>query len=147
LFTGLIIEDIQLSGVLDEERTFNMLVSRVACIGKLRHKNIGYSGPLSRQLLSFRSLISTVRATLRDLIEVVLAGLLLSGDADRDRKDWTEMGSKYTTFRNSSEEVGSHTLDFPSSTTMTVVLGLQFEPTWMIFSIRTIQRHQRLGPR
>lgn len=147
MFTGLIIEDIQLSGVLDEERTFNMLVSRVACIGKLRHKNIGYSGPLSRQLLSFRSLISTVRATLRDLIEVVLAGLLLSGDADRDRKDWTEMGSKYTTFRNSSEEVGSHTLDFPSSTTMTVVLGLQFEPTWMIFSIRTIQRHQRLGPR
>lgn len=78
----------------DEERTFNMLVSRVACIGKLRHKNIGYSGPLSRQLLSFRSLISTVRATLRDLIEVVLAGLLLGGDADRDRKDWTEMSTK-----------------------------------------------------
>ena len=148
MFTGLIIEDVQLSGVLDEERTFNMLVSRVACIGKLRHKNIGYSGPLSRQLLSFRSLISTVRATLRDLIEVVLAGLLLGGDADRDRKDWTEMSTKYATFfHNSSKEVGLRTTDFLSSMTMTVVLELQFEPTWMIFSTRITQHHQRLEPR
>lgn len=72
-----------------------MLVSRVACIGKLRHKSIGYSGPLSRQLLAYRSLVCAVRAALRDLIEVVLAGLLLSGEADRDRKDWTEMSVKY----------------------------------------------------
>ncbi|KAL2011533.1 hypothetical protein VTN00DRAFT_4251 [Thermoascus crustaceus] len=78
----------------DEDKKFNMLVSRVACIGKLRHKSIGYSGPLSRQLLSYRSLVCAVRATLRDLIEVVLAGLLLSGEADRDRKDWTEMSVK-----------------------------------------------------
>ncbi|KAJ9352489.1 hypothetical protein DTO280E4_7828 [Paecilomyces variotii] len=78
----------------DEDKQFNTLVSRVACIGKLRHKSIGYSGPLSRQLLYYRSLISAVRETLRDLIEVVLAGLLLSGDADRDRKDWTEMSVK-----------------------------------------------------
>lgn len=69
-----------------------MLISRVACIGKLRHKNIGYSGPLSRQLLSYRSLITEVRTTLRNLIEIVLVGLLLSGDATRDRSDWTELG-------------------------------------------------------
>ena len=72
-----------------------MLVSRVACFGKLRHKPIGYSGPLSRQFLSFRSLIHAVRSTLRVLIEVVLAGLLLSGEADRDRNDWTELGLRY----------------------------------------------------
>lgn len=78
----------------DEDKKFNMLVSRVACIGKLRHKSIGYSGPLSRQLLAYRSLVCAVRAALRDLIEVVLAGLLLSGEADRDRKDWTEMSVK-----------------------------------------------------
>ncbi|KAL1966789.1 hypothetical protein VTN77DRAFT_3754 [Rasamsonia byssochlamydoides] len=78
----------------DEEKTYNMLVSRVACIGKLRHKSIGYSGPLSRQLLSFRSLVSAVRSTLRDLIEVVLAGLLLSGEADRDVNSLTEMSVK-----------------------------------------------------
>ncbi|KAL1980154.1 hypothetical protein VTN96DRAFT_4585 [Rasamsonia emersonii] len=78
----------------DEEKTYNLLISRVACIGKLRHKNIGYSGPLSRQLLSFRSLVSAVRSTLRDLIEVVLAGLLLSGEADREITSLTEMSVK-----------------------------------------------------
>lgn len=72
-----------------------MLVSRVACIAKLQHKPIGYSGPLSRQLLCYRSLIAEVRSALRNLIEVVLAGLLLSGDAQRDRKDWAELGIKY----------------------------------------------------
>lgn len=72
-----------------------MLVSRVACITKLQHKSIGYSGPLSRQLLCYRSLIAEVRSTLRNLIEVVMAGLFLSGEADRDRNDWTEMSMKY----------------------------------------------------
>jgi hypothetical protein len=75
-----------------------MLVSRVACIAKLQHKNIGYSGPLSRQLLCYRSLISEVRHALRNLIEVVLTSLLLSGDADRDRNDWTEMTIKYVAY-------------------------------------------------
>ncbi|KAJ6139665.1 XPG N-terminal [Penicillium samsonianum] len=78
----------------EDDKTFNMLVSRVACVAKLQHKSIGYSGPLSRQLLCYRSLISEVRSALRNLIEVVLAGLLLSGDADRDRNDWTEMAIK-----------------------------------------------------
>ncbi|KAJ5932368.1 hypothetical protein N7516_006857 [Penicillium verrucosum] len=78
----------------EDDKTFNMLVSRVACVAKLQHKSIGYSGPLSRQLLCYRSLISEVRSALRNLIEVVLTGLLLSGDADRDRNDWTEMAIK-----------------------------------------------------
>ncbi|QQK44121.1 Posttranscriptional regulation nuclease (Mkt1), putative [Penicillium digitatum] len=78
----------------EDDKTFNMLVSRVACVAKLQHKSIGYSGPLSRQLLCYRSLISEVRSALRNLIEVVLASLLLSGDADRDRNDWTKMAIK-----------------------------------------------------
>ncbi|KAJ5488996.1 hypothetical protein N7539_003886 [Penicillium diatomitis] len=78
----------------EEDKTFNMLVSRVACIAKLQHKPIGYSGPLSRQLLCYRSLICEVRTALRNLIESVLVSLLLSGDADRDRKDWVELGVK-----------------------------------------------------
>ncbi|KAJ5327329.1 XPG N-terminal [Penicillium brevicompactum] len=78
----------------EEDKTFNMLISRLACIAKLQHKSIGYSGPLSRQLLCYRSLISEVRSTLRNLVEVVLASMLLSGDADRDRDDWTELAIK-----------------------------------------------------
>ncbi|KAK2767003.1 hypothetical protein FQN54_006320 [Arachnomyces sp. PD_36] len=67
----------------DKDQTFNLMVSRVACIGKLRHKDIGYSGPLSRQLLSYRSLISVVRSTLRELMEVILVGMFLGGEAAR----------------------------------------------------------------
>lgn len=36
-----------------------------------------------------------MRSTLRDLVEVILASLLLSGDADRDRKDWPSLSLKY----------------------------------------------------
>ncbi|KAJ5433062.1 uncharacterized protein N7458_012218 [Penicillium daleae] len=78
----------------EEDKTFNMLVSRVACIAKLQHKPIGYSGPLSRQLLCYRSLVSEVRTSLRNLIEIVLASLLLSGEVSRDRKDWVELAVK-----------------------------------------------------
>ena len=78
----------------DDDKTFNTLISRVASIGKLRHKSIGYSGPLSRELLCFHSLIFEVRSTLRDLVEVVLAGMLLSGNVDRDRDDWAELSVK-----------------------------------------------------
>lgn len=46
-------------------------------------------------MLCYRSLISEVRATLRQLIEIVLAGIFLNGDADRDRKDWTELSIGY----------------------------------------------------
>ncbi|KAJ5893497.1 hypothetical protein N7495_005188 [Penicillium taxi] len=78
----------------DNDKAFNNLVSRVACIGKLRHKNLGYSGPLSRQLLNYRSLISEVRTALRSLIEVVLTSLMLCNDVERDREDWSELAVK-----------------------------------------------------
>ncbi|KAK2744408.1 hypothetical protein FQN57_004305 [Myotisia sp. PD_48] len=75
----------------DEEKQFNLLVSRVACLGKIQHKPIGYSGPLSRQLLSFRSLVSAVRSTLRDQIEVILVTMFLNGEVNRARDDYTEL--------------------------------------------------------
>lgn len=78
----------------DDDKKYNLLISRVSCIAKLQHKPIGYSGPLSRQLLCYRSLISEVRAALRNLIEVILTGIFLNGDAERDRKDWTEISVK-----------------------------------------------------
>lgn len=76
----------------EEDKRNCLLVSRVACLGKLRHKPIGFTGPLSRNLLAFHSFIYVVRQSLRDLVEMVLANLLLNGDADRDRTDWTDLG-------------------------------------------------------
>jgi hypothetical protein len=64
---------------------------------------------LSRQLLCYRSLISEVRSALRNLIEVVLASLFLSGDADRDRNDWTEMAIKYVPHDGTTHGIFSNT--------------------------------------
>jgi hypothetical protein len=74
-----------------------MLVSRVAVLGKLHHKPTGYSGPLSRQLLAYRSMVSEVRAGLRDLIEMSLLSLFLGDDneVERDRDDWMTITLRY----------------------------------------------------
>lgn len=126
-----------------------MLVSRVACIAKLQHKSIGYSGPLSRQLLCYRSLISEVRHALRNLIEVVLTGLLLSGDADRDRKDWTEMSIKYVTYypQRKSETILILCLDYLLLMIMTAASESPSAPTWTISPCKQIPPHPRLGRR
>ncbi|KAI9860754.1 MAG: hypothetical protein M1813_005677 [Trichoglossum hirsutum] len=70
-----------------------LLISRVASLGKLRHKPIGFTGPLSRNHLAYHSMISAVRNSLRDLIEMTIASLLLHGDAEREgRSDWLDLG-------------------------------------------------------
>lgn len=78
--------------VQDQILRHMFLVSRVACLGKFQHKQIGFTGPLSRQLLGYHSMIAAVRNSMRDLVEVCLTTLLLNGDADRDRPDWYELG-------------------------------------------------------
>ena len=127
-----------------------MLISRVACIAKLQHKSIGYSGPLSRQLLCYRSLVAEVRTTLRNLIEVVLAGLLLSGDADRDRDDWSEMGIKYVFALH--ELIGLNILIHASIgylllMIMTAASVSPFAPIWMTFPSRQTLPRPRLVPK
>lgn len=72
-----------------------MLVSRVACLGKISHEQKAYSGPLSRHLLAYQSIISNVHTTLRDLIEMILVGMFLEGLVDRDRDDWVEISLGY----------------------------------------------------
>ena len=68
-----------------------MLVSRLASLGRLRHQANGYCGPLSRHLLAYQSLASTVQASLRDLVEVCLTTLFISGGVVRDRNDWMDI--------------------------------------------------------
>jgi hypothetical protein len=76
----------------DADKTSTLLISRVASLGNLAHKEIGYTGPLSRNYLGHHSMTTAVRASLRDLAEVCLTTLLLNGDADRARQDWQELG-------------------------------------------------------
>lgn len=72
-----------------------MLVSRVACLGKIRHKEHPYSGPLSRHLTAFQAMASSVRNILRDLLEMNLASMLLDASVDRNQKDWMALSLAY----------------------------------------------------
>ena len=72
-----------------------MLVSRVACLGKIQHQPKPYSGPLSKHLLAYQSIISSVRITLRDLLEMILAAMFLEGSVDREREDWMDLSLRF----------------------------------------------------
>ena len=71
------------------------LVARIACFGRLKQKARGYSGPLDRQLLSYSYMITAVRSSLRDLVEVILNVMLLNYDAERDRKEYFELANRF----------------------------------------------------
>ncbi|KAH9877912.1 hypothetical protein J1614_003129 [Plenodomus biglobosus] len=66
-----------------QDQNANMLVSRVAGLGTLRHRPIGFTGPLSQHLLGYNSIIDVVRRTLRDLVEVASTHMFLTGCCNR----------------------------------------------------------------
>jgi len=76
----------------DEDKTSCILIGRTACLLKLRHAPIGYTGPLSKNFLSFHSLIKAVRETDRDLLEAALASMLLNAQAVRPVDDCDHLG-------------------------------------------------------
>ena len=80
---------------LDEDKRNCLLLSRLACNGKMIHPAKGYSGPLSRHLLAYQCLVSSVRTSLRDLVETVLAVLFLEADAERIREDFLEISEMW----------------------------------------------------
>jgi len=70
----------------------SLLIARVASLLRLEHQEIGYSGPLSRDLLGFHSMTTAIRDNLRDMHEVCLVSLLFNGDVVRDRQDYGDLG-------------------------------------------------------
>ena len=66
-----------------KDKNSNMLVSRVAGLGVLHHRPIGFTGPLSQHLLGYNSIINAIRQTLRELVEVAATHMFLSGCANR----------------------------------------------------------------
>ncbi|KAL2130193.1 hypothetical protein VTI74DRAFT_6782 [Chaetomium olivicolor] len=79
-----------LNGSEDDQSSL-LLISRCASLLKLRHQANGYTGPLSKNLLSFRSLVSEVRSADRDLIEAILASMFMYAQAKRNRDDNWEL--------------------------------------------------------
>lgn len=83
--------------IVDLDKRNCMLVSRVACLGKIHHQSRGYSGPLSRHMLAYYSIVSVLQAHLRDLVEMSLVTMFLEGLVDREREDWMEISLGYAT--------------------------------------------------
>ena len=79
----------------DDDKASCILIGRTACLLKLRHQKIGYTGPLSKNFLAFHSIIKAVRETDRDLLEAVLASMFLSNQINRDRDDFSDLGRRY----------------------------------------------------
>lgn len=71
-----------------------MLVARLACTGRVSHKAKGYSGPLSRHLLAYYSIVAAVRASIRDLLDMCLATMFMEGDCEREREKANENSLK-----------------------------------------------------
>jgi hypothetical protein len=71
-----------------------MLVSRVAGLGELRHRPIGFTGPLSQHLLGYNSIVNVVRQTLRDLVEVASTHMFLTGCGNRLAVDLSQVATK-----------------------------------------------------
>jgi len=80
----------------DEDKENTMLVSRVCSLVNMDHKYIGYTGPLSRNMLAFNGFSRSLTRELRNFLEMTLVNMLMAGDVDREsRDDWAELGLKY----------------------------------------------------
>lgn len=78
----------------DADRAAVVLISQAATLLKLRHQVFGYTGPLNKSLLMFRSLSSAVREADRDLIEAIVASMFMYGQCERERTDQLEISQK-----------------------------------------------------
>lgn len=77
-----------------QHKTNTNLLSKIGCIGRLKHDPVGYVGPLDRSLYTFACEITALRQSLRDLVEVIMVSMFLNGDITRDRHDWFELPHK-----------------------------------------------------
>ncbi|RYP48046.1 hypothetical protein DL768_005968 [Monosporascus sp. mg162] len=78
----------------DDDKASLLLISRCSILLKLRHQANGYTGPLSKNFLSFRSLSSSTREAGRDLIEAIIASMFLFAQSNRDRDDYLTIGQR-----------------------------------------------------
>lgn len=88
--------DVGLRKGTEEDKASLSLISECATLLKLRHGSLGYTGPLNRSLLAFRSLSTTVREADRDLIEAIVASMFMFGQSQRERDDQLEISQRYT---------------------------------------------------
>ncbi|KAL8801382.1 MAG: hypothetical protein Q9182_004496 [Xanthomendoza sp. 2 TL-2023] len=89
-----------------------MLVSRVTSLGRLVHEPRGYSGPLSRHLLAYHSIISAIQGSMRDMLEMCTVTMFLEGCVNREREDWMDIALALPLFDEESYSLGVLLLHF-----------------------------------
>ncbi|CAK7275274.1 hypothetical protein SEPCBS119000_006610 [Sporothrix epigloea] len=77
-----------------EDRDTVVLISRTATLLQLRQDTAGYTGPLSKSLLAFHTLTTTVADANRAIIDSLLALTFMSNQAERDRSDYWDIGHR-----------------------------------------------------
>lgn len=77
-----------------EYKRHTNLLSKIACVGRLKHEPVGYVGALDRPLLTLAWQITALRQSLRDLLETCLVTMFLDGDVSRDRDDWIKLAQQ-----------------------------------------------------
>ncbi|KAL8815851.1 MAG: hypothetical protein Q9223_005053 [Gallowayella weberi] len=83
-----------------------MLVARITSLGRLVHEPRGYSGPLSRHLLAYHSIISAVQGSMRDMLEMCTVTMFLEGCVNREREDWMDIALMLPLFDEESYSLG-----------------------------------------
>ncbi|BFZ59465.1 hypothetical protein YB2330_000475 [Saitoella coloradoensis] len=68
----------------DDEKNHIRLISRVASLLQLRHREVPWSGPVSQSLMAFNSFVKTFSRCGRNLMEMVALSLALNGNWKRD---------------------------------------------------------------
>lgn len=77
-----------------EDRDAVVLISRTATLLQLRQDTSGYTGPLSKSLLAFHTLTTTVGEANRAIVESLLVLTFMSNQAQRDRSDYWDIGHR-----------------------------------------------------
>lgn len=78
----------------EEDKASLLLISRCAILLKLHHEANGYTGPLSKNFLHYRSLSSSIRETHRDLIEGIVSSMLLHAESKKERDDYLDISQR-----------------------------------------------------
>ncbi|KAK5939190.1 hypothetical protein PMZ80_008493 [Knufia obscura] len=89
-----------------DHKRYTNLLSKIACLGRLKHEPVGYVGPLDRSLLTFAWEITTIRESLRNLCETILTTMFLNGDVSREREDWHELSQRLPFLSDNGSSLG-----------------------------------------
>ena len=89
-----------------DHKRYTNLISKIACLGRLKHEPVGYVGPLDRSLLTFAWEITSIRESLRNLCETVLTTMFLNGDVSRERQDWHELSQRLPFLSDNGSSLG-----------------------------------------